>query len=174
MANFESAIGYVLVNEGSKLLDRRATTGEYSKYGISLKLASALGLCASDDYAYIDNLNVQSATEFYHMDVWIPLLDQIAAQSVATKIFDMIVNMGQREAITLAQRACTALGATVKADGLAGYMTLTAINTCNAGQLVLELCAECVAFYKALVDKDPAKYQQDWESWKARGEKRPL
>ena len=85
----------------------------------------------------------------------------------------MAVNMGESQALKLTQRACNALGSTVSPDGLMGYVTLTAINTRDASQLVMELCAECVSFYRALVNKDPDKYEPFWESWKARGEKRP-
>ena len=173
MATIEAAIGYVLVNEGGAL-NANPKTGEYSKYGITLKLAVAVGVCAPGDKAYIENLNVQSATAFYEAHVWPGLkLFAISNQNVATKIFDMAVNMGESQALKLTQRACNALGSTVSPDGLMGYVTLTAINTRDASQLVMELCAECVSFYRALVNKDPDKYEPFWESWKARGEKRP-
>jgi len=171
MATFDNAIGYLLVNEGSKLF--ASNQGEYSKYGITLKLASQLGLCKPDDHAFIENLDVQSATDFYHSHVWYPMLDGIANQNIATKLFDMGVNMGRGESILLAQRACNVLGAAVKPDGQPGYQTLTAINTRDPQQLLLELCAECVDFYKLLVTKNPEKFQQFWEAWKTRGEKRP-
>ena len=172
MATFYAAIGYVLTNEGGAL-NNNPKTGEYSKYGITLKLAVAVGACADGDCAYICNLNVQSATAFYAAHVWLALLDGVRNQAVATKILDMIVNMGAPEAVVLAQRACNALGATISTDGHLGYATLTAINMRDAAELALELCAECVTFYTALVAKDPAKYSGFWNEWKARGEKRP-
>ncbi len=170
MARFETSCDYVLANEGGKLYSD-AATGEYSKYGITLKLAVQVGACAAGDRAFIENLNVVSAMEFYRKYLW--RYDSILDQAVADKFFDMVVNMGAPRATKLAQRACNALGATLTPDGIFGYQTLMAINARAAQQLVLELCAESVAFYKDLVEKDPAKYGRNWDGWKERGEKRP-
>lgn len=173
MATFDKAIDYVLVNEGNALLDDSATT-EYSRYGITLRMALCCRACEPGDRSYIDNLNVQSAMQFYQKFVWVPIFDGIRDQDVATKLFDMVVNMGNTQAIRLVQRACNVLGATLSPDGIMGHETLTAINSCIGSQLVLELCAETVSFYRALCTRFPDKFGKYWETWKARGEKRPL
>lgn len=173
MTNFEAAIDYVLPNEGGSLVDNKVT-GEFSKYGITLKTAAGVGACKPGDRTFIQNLNVQSATEFYHAWIWPAMFDLIRAQSVVAKAFDMVVNMGRTEAITLLQRACLALGCqAIPVDGKLGYWTIGTVNATDPAQLVLEMCAECAKFYRELVDSNPAKYGQFLDEWMKRGEKRP-
>jgi lysozyme family protein len=170
MAKFDQAAAFVLANEGKALNDH--ATGEYSRCGITLALAVALKLCAPGEQSFIDQMTPARATEIYFDAFWRPLkLDAVFFASIGAKILDMAVNMGAPEAVTLAQRACNGLGATLSPDGAMGYMTLTALNKCEEFQLLTELRAESIAFYRKLVDKNPAKYAKYWDGWKERAEK---
>jgi lysozyme family protein len=154
-------------NEGSMLLDD-PKTGEYSRYGITLQTAAALKLCQPGDKSFID-----FAKAFYFDHFWVPLrLTVIFDQGVASKLLDMAVNMGQHEAVLIAQRACNALAPpTVVMDGRMGPGTITAINGHDGHEMLLELRAESLQFYRELVTKDPDKYEKYWEDWKERAEK---
>jgi|SRR5665213_1060936 len=171
MASFDPAIDFVLANEGSALLND-PLTGEYSRYGITLSTASALKLCAADDHPFIDQLTEDSAKSFYLDHFWHPmLLTSIRVQQVANKWLDMGVNMGPRVAARVAQKACNALGAGLIVDGITGYKTIMAVNILDGNQLMLELRAESLQFYRNLVSQSPAKYQEYWAAWKERAEK---
>ena len=172
MAEFAPAIAFVLGNEGTALL-ADPHTGEYSRYGITLSSAVSLGLCAAEDRAFIESMTAERAQQIYLDHWWTPLqLDQVANQAIATKLLDMAVNMGRRRGIYVAQLACNWLGgATLALDGAMGPHTLAAINGLDPGELLLELRAESLSFYRRLVATDPGKYAKYWESWKARAEK---
>lgn len=168
MADFDSAVEKLLEIESPKLLDD-PKTGEYSRFGVTLKTAAGLGLCMKDDRSYIDNLTPERATAFYRAAFWMPLrLDEVHDALVATKLLDMAVNMGMSRAVKIAQIACREMGQQIAVDGLVGERTIAAINACAADTLLCELRSFSRAFYMELVQKDPAKYAKYWEGWKAR------
>lgn len=171
MANFDLAFTFLMGNEGEKLLDD-PKTGEYSRYGITLKTAAAFGLCRSDDKSFIGSLTEDRAKNFYLDYFWLPMkLASTYPQSIASKILDMGVNMGSTQAVKIAQRACNVFGAQLTVDGVVGYRTMMAINQLNSDHLLLELRAESLQFYRKLVTGDPEKYEKYWEGWKERAEK---
>lgn len=82
---------------------------------------------------------------------WKPLkLDQVASQDVANKLFDMAINMSNREAALLVQRA---LG--IHDDGVIGPQTLEAIDHANPAELLTALRAESKAYYDEICEKHP-------------------
>lgn len=170
MAAFDPAFEALMSNEGTDItIDLQ--TREHSRFGITLKTAAGLGLCKPDDTAFIDGLSLDRAKDFYLDRYWRPLnLDKLD-QAIATKFLDMVVNMGGQRAVSIVQRACNALGARINEDGFFGMHTLQAIRNLNADQLLLELRAESLQFYRNLVDGDPGKYAKYWDGWKERAEK---
>ncbi len=171
MANFDLAFAFLMGNEGEKLLDD-PKTGEYSRFGITLATASGFKLCAPDDRSFIDDLTVDRAKDFYLDYFWKPMkLDNLRVQAVADKILDMGVNMGPTQAAKIVQRACAALGGRLAVDGVLGYGTVIVINVRDGNQLLLELRAESLQFYRDLVTGNPDKYEKYWEDWKERAEK---
>lgn len=176
MATFDPAFEYLMENEDatrSGAITDNPKTGEYSKFGISLKTCAALKMCDADEKSYIDDLTIDRARDFYRIYFWMPLHLENLSQSIATKLLDMSVNMGSTRAVKIAQAAANALGATLSPDGIIGWQTLAALNVCREHQLMLELTAESLQFYRRLVDSDPDKYGPDWEGWKARAERIP-
>jgi len=170
MADFSAGFAVIWRNESAELLDDRAT-GEFSRYGITLKTAASMGFCASKAYDYIRNLTEQDAKAFYLRAFWKPLLlDVVRDQAKANKIFDMAVNMGIGEAIRITQCALNDLHSTLAVDGKIGPRTLACINGADTFELLTELRANSLAFYHKLVDRDPAKYGKYWAGWKARAE----
>lgn len=99
---------------------------------------------------------------------WQPnMLGGILSQDVATKLFDMSISMGRKEAIILAQRAVIELGQSLTVDGLMGPHTLSAINAVAPSDLLNELRLLSVAYYHATEQQNPADLAYD-KSWMQR------
>lgn len=170
-ANFDVAISFVLENErGMLFVD--ANSGEYSRYGITLKFAAAAGLCTPDDKIFIERMTATLASAIYLKFVWEPHgFGLIAHQQVATKLLDMCVNMGTAQAVKLAQRALAPLGRGVTVDGVLGRETIAALNAADEYELVQEMRAECCAFYGELANKNPERYGKYLKGWEMRARK---
>lgn len=110
MADFNLAIPVVLANEGG-LVDNPSDPGGLTNFGISAR---------AFPFEDIRNLTVAGATAIYQRCYW--RYDNVQSQELATKIFDMDVNMGGT-AIRILQ---TCLG--VVADGVWGPNTCDACN----------------------------------------------
>src|ERR1700676_2468756 len=110
MADFNLAIDTVLTNEGG-LSENPSDPGGLTNFGISQR-----------SYPTVDirNLTRETAAAIYQRDFW--HYDAVQSQPMATKIFDMSVNMGHA-AIRILQ---TCLGVTV--DGIWGPGTCAAVN----------------------------------------------
>jgi lysozyme family protein len=108
----------------------------------------------------------------YKMDYWTPLrLDEIVDQAVASKLFDMCVPMGRKEAATLAQRAANGLllgsSKAPAIDGRIGPLTIAALNSCPPSHLVEALCNLSKSFFCEVAAKRPEK-QKDLKGWLVR------
>jgi len=86
MAEFSRAINTILKNEGGYVNNPNDPGGE-TNYGISKR---------SFPDVDIRNLTQEKAIAIYRASYWgkYPLLDQLDSQEVATKVFDLMVNMG--------------------------------------------------------------------------------
>ena len=155
MAEFLVAIEIVLKHEGGDSNDV-ADRGGRTRYGISAKAHPNVD---------IEHLTLDGAKRIYLEKYWIPgKYGQIHDQAVATKIFDMAVNMGPKRAHTLTQRALQALGIATAIDGLMGSATIVAINVADAGKLLDAIKAEAAKFYQEIASKDPSqnKFLKGW------------
>ena len=114
MAKFSDAIGYVLDNEGG-YSEHPSDPGGETFWGISLRYLKGTGEYGDiDDDGDIDADDIRAMTMadaegFHFRDFWTPLkLDTVESQAVATRVFDMAVNMGLRAAVKIAQKASNA------------------------------------------------------------------
>ena len=109
------------------------------------------GLLSHNSYPNLDikNLTEDQAKEIYRRDYW--RYDGIANQDVATKVFDMAVNMGPPAAHRLLQMALNALGQGVTVDGVFGPQTLAATNRADPARLLQELRAQAAVRYADIV-----------------------
>lgn len=140
MADFNLAIGTVLANEGG-VVNNENDPGGLTNFGISQR-----------SYPNVDirNLTPDAAAAIYRRDFW--HYDDVQSQAMATKIFDMSVNMGHT-AIRILQ---TCLGITE--DGLWGPGTCAAVNA--AGDNLLNAYRAALAqHYQNLVLANPALAQ---------------
>ena len=163
MADFEKAVAVVLSHEGGKFINR-PDTGEVSRWGLTLKSLRAAGhdVTAAD----IENMEYGQAVHYYLTDWWEEYaFASITDDTLATKIFDMAVNMGPREAFTLAQDACNRTNnAGLKTDGVLGPKTLDALNAGATDAIIRELKAGQMEFYELLAASHP-EHQKDLPGW---------
>jgi lysozyme family protein len=139
-SSFDIAIKTVLANEGG-LCNVGDDPGGLTNFGISQKSYPNIDIRA---------LTPETAAAIYKRDFW--HYDAVQSQAMATKIFDMSVNMGHA-AIRILQ---TCLGITV--DGLWGPGTCAAVNA--AGDDLLNTYRNALSqHYQNLVLANPALAQ---------------
>ena len=132
MAKFKDAIGYVLDNEGG-YSEHPSDPGGETFWGISLRYLKGTGEYGDiDDDGDIDADDIRAMTMadaegFYFRDFWTPLkLDKVESQAVATRVFDMAVNMGLRAAVKIAQKASNTFAKALHGKAKAAYDELVA------------------------------------------------
>jgi lysozyme family protein len=170
MANFNDALAFVLRNEDPHLSGVvTEDAGGRTRFGIAERFHPELG---DDFYCGPAEAALETAREIYRSDYWGAIRgDEIQDQRTATKLLDMAVNIGVRQAVVLCQRALNSIsGFNVAEDGLVGAKTLAAVNGCEPSLLDLHLRQECAAFYQhlAAVRPEAQEYLRGWLA-RARG-----
>jgi len=158
MAEFLAALPYTLNHEGGFSNDPDDPGGATNK-GITLAVAQRHGIGTVDDLRAITD---EKVAEIYRADYW--KFDVINSQRVATKLFDMAVNMGPKTAIRLAQRGLNDLHAGLKEDGVMGPKTSECINVTDSEHMLTILCDESKRHYLDIVVSRPKsmKYLGGW------------
>ena len=167
---FNKAITVVLEHEGG-FSNHEADPGGATNYGISLRWLKTQGLYGDlDDDGDVDiddilAVDLDMAKRIYREKFWQKNhYDRVIDCDVATKIFDMSVNMGATQAHKLLQRALNGLGDSLAVDGIIGPITITAMNTVDPDSLVEALRDEQRRFYLSLIKNRPslAVFQRGW------------
>lgn len=158
MADFLRALPFVLKHEGG-WSDDPADPGGATNFGITLAVAQHHGIMTKDALHAITPDQVSS---IYRADYW--HFDAVEDQRVATKLFDLVVNMGLGGAVRLAQMAMNTCGACLTVDGGWGPRTLACLNTMAPDRMLTLLCAAAAARYQDIVDHRPAssKFLRGW------------
>ncbi|HEU5231956.1 MAG TPA: glycosyl hydrolase 108 family protein [Terriglobales bacterium] len=164
MANFDEAFAFVLRNEDPHLSGVvTEDSGGLTRFGIAERFHPDLG-----DKFYTESAEeaLSVAREIYRSEYWNPIHgDEMNDQQVATKMLDMAVNMGVRQAMVLCQRALNASTTfQLDEDGVLGRRTLTAVNECDPALLLIRLRENCEGFYQHLAATRPAsrQYLRGW------------
>jgi lysozyme family protein len=144
MSRFEDAIGAVLEHEGGFVKDPHDAGGA-TNFGISSRFLQAQGI--SKD---VRELTAEEATDIYRRHFWSPEYERIIIQAIATKVFDLAVNMGAAVAHRILQTA-----AGVEADGVLGSQTIHAVNDKDSGQVLAEMRAQAALHYCSIVVRKP-------------------
>jgi len=172
MSRFEFAIETVLAHEGG-FVDNPHDPGGATNYGVSLRWLKSVGDSDGDgfmdgdldfdgdgEHFDIRQMQREDAEDFYFQHWWNKHgYASIAAQVVATKVFDLAVNMGAKQAHKCLQRAVHATGVELNDDGIIGPKTLEAINGADQWQLVAALRSEAAGFYRQLPISKPSLKQ---------------
>ena len=175
-SSFDEAIKTVLAHEGGYVNDPDDPGGA-TNYGISLRFLKATGdLEVGDvnhdgdiDHKDIECMTSAEASRIYRKYWWDRYgYEAIPDQAVATKIFDMAVNMGPAEAHRIVQRSVDDLGGGLAVDGILGPASKEALAEAIAGKgarAVLDALRQNQKnFYVDLVSRKPtlAKYLKGW------------
>jgi lysozyme family protein len=140
VADFAAAVDYVLANEGGYVNDAADPGGE-TNFGISKRQYPLLD---------IRNLTRDDAIAIYKRDYWdhVPGFAQLASSRVATKFFDVYVNMPPAVAVRILQMALRGIQAgPIVVDGQFGAQTVAQVNAADEGRLMDELKAQIAHAY---------------------------
>lgn len=140
---FETVIDQTLAHEGGYSNNPSDAGGE-TKYGISKR-----------SYPNVDikNLTLEQAKAIYKQDFWDNQgYSQIEDVLLASKVFDLGVNMGTKNAVMLLQRALKANGfKSLEDDGLYGSATKEALKNTDPKKVLIALRSESAGYYRRLV-----------------------
>ncbi len=170
VTDFDRAVEVVLQHEGG-LVDDPDDPGGITNHGISLRFlrrvrpgarlgeASRLGEAFGGARAGgarvgpedVRNLTRSEAIELYRRHFWHRYgYASLWDQRVATKVFDLSVNMGPRGAHVCLQRALRAAEEPVVEDGVLGPKTLAAVHRAQSDVLLAALRSEAAGWYRNL------------------------
>lgn len=152
MAKFDLSIETILKHEGGYVNDPADPGGE-TNFGISKRQYQGLDIA---------KLTLEQAKKIYQEDYW--KYDEIISQLVATKIFDMAVNMGHGRAHRILQEALQNVGEPVRIDGILGPQTIKAANGSEYEELLKEIRVLMAVRYAqiALARPTSRKYLHNW------------
>ena len=141
--DYKEIISQVLKHEGGYVHDPKDLGGE-TNFGIAGRFYPDVD---------IKNLTKDDAKEIYKKDYW----DRYKLDEMPTNLqhiyFDMVVNMGVRNAGKIMQRACKAKGCNIEVDGIVGSGTRKAIKSCKLENDRVK--AYRLKYYCDLVNKKP-------------------
>jgi lysozyme family protein len=176
MSSFEEALPVLLQHEGG-LVDHKADPGGITNFGVSLRFLAdypEVGDFDGDgdvDAEDIRNMTAADAAEIYRKFWWDKYnYGEINDQTIATKIFDMSVNMGASRAHKIVQTALNkAFGLQLTVDGIIGRATRGVINACEDDteqHLLTAICDEQFGFYTRLIANKPALkvFERGWKN----------
>lgn len=170
MADFQVAIATVLKHEGRFYADPR---GGATDYGVSLGFLKILPDSDGDGYSDGDlnrdgvvcaedirALTLGHALALYERFFWDKYrYGSIPEQKLATKILDLSVNMGPRQAHLVVQRALKYNAPWILTDGILGPNSRKLLNKIPAEYTMTEIRHEAAKFYRSLNDPE---HEQGW------------
>jgi len=157
MANLLDALAYTLPFEGG-YSDTPGDKGGETYHGITQAtlykyIHDHPGTQVHDS---VKDLTIPDVQEVYST-YW--RYDGIKSQQVASKLFDMGVNIGPFNAVKMAQKIVSSFP-----DGFFGPITEIAINAYPKEKLLAGLCSAIESYYNAIIIRDPtqAKFKNGW------------
>ena len=148
---FNEAIKEVLKHEGGYVDDPTDRGGE-TNYGISKRAHPEVD---------IKNLTEDHAIGIYHEKYWIPSKAEKLPERLQGYYFDMVVNLGQGNAVKVLQKACNSRGKKMIAvDGRIGKNTIGATHSLELERLK----SYRVLYYANLVHSNSTQ-EKFWFGW---------
>lgn len=152
--SFNEAFKRIMKSEGGYVNDPNDPGGE-TKYGVCKR---------SYPNEDIKNLTLDRAKEIYHKDFWSPFFYDKVPHSLAEKVFDTAINIGNKKAFKILQKSANKFGANLTEDGVIGNTSLTAILNLDEAKLLAEFRIQQAEYYKELVKNNPKlnKFLKGW------------
>lgn len=173
MSDYPAAIKIILAHEGG-LADNPHDYGGVTNFGLTIPFLNA----NADPQKYVGHALPWTREDVLHMTrdlasaiykdcIWDRHgYGNIQDTLVATKVFDMAVNMGEVQGEKLAQRACNALEVQppLYIDGNLGPKSYAAINSQDKDKMLRAMCSQAAAFYRWILDHDPTQkeFEHGW------------
>jgi lysozyme family protein len=164
---FNYSVTIVLSHEGG-LCDDSDDPGGITNFGITAQflLDNRMFFNKCDAITYIEKMNENTAKSIYKTYFWEHYhYNLIEPLQIATKIFDMCVNMGNVESHKIVQRSINKMSHDqLLVDGIIGSKTIAAANALPDTYLHEELREESKKFYTNLAEENPklAKFLTGW------------
>lgn len=162
MASIGPALAFMLPHEGA-YSDVSGDAGGKTNFGITQITLDDLNRKHPEWELpkQVEDLTEEQAKIGYRA-YW--FFDNVESQRVASKVFDMGVNMGPNTAIRLLQEAILECGGLVTVDGKWGHQTLDAVNASDEMKLLDALCVKSASHYEAIVYKNNSqeKFLKGW------------
>lgn len=166
MANFDEAIQCVLKNEGG-FVDDPDDPGGATNFGLSIRFLHTLKTFRNITEDQLKNMSKDEAISIYKSELWDRYqYDRITPDPIATKLFDISVDIGQANAVKVIQKACNEINKnTIYQDGVLGPMTVNTVNESDQDLLMKQFKAFCLRYYYKITVINPKllKYLTGWE-----------
>lgn len=149
--NFDQAIQYVLQNEGG-FIDNPHDSGKATNFGITIEMLAVFrggGVTRED----VKALTLNEAKMIYRKYFWDQLKLESLPQVYATALLDMSVNMGEKKAVEICQKA---LGST-SCDGILGPQTVSALLHTDPKEFIFNYVSGLQDHYVDLVLYNPSE-----------------
>lgn len=159
MARFDIAIDVVLKHEGG-YSNHPSDSGGETMYGIIERIARRYGYDGA-----MREMPLTFAKDVYREEWWDRYgLGGIRDQDVATKVFDLMVNMGAARPTFSVQEICNACGVPLVEDGKFGPKTRAGVNRVPPAVMVVGLCVSARRIYEGIAKRYP-KNQVFLKGW---------
>ena len=165
-SDFTTAFNYTLKYEGSWANDPDDPGGP-TMFGITLNTAKSYGI---NEPEALKKISLETAAAILREGYW--RFDTISDQRVATKLFDMAVNMGLGKAVKYLQMSLNVYGAELRVDGVFGAETSRAANSCDPELILDLLCGVSREHYESAARRSPSS-KKFLPGWLRRAEMRP-
>ena len=139
---FKEIVKGIIRREGG-YVDHPKDPGGETKYGIAKR---------SHPKENIKSLTKKRAEEIYYDEYWVPSKAPYIPHDIQDTFFDMVVNMGQRRAVKILQKACNSKNCGLVVDGLIGKNTIRASKKIDASRLRVFR----ILFYTDLIRRKPS------------------
>ena len=157
MADFAPALAKTLIHEGGYSNNPHDHGGSTNK-GITQKTYDLWQDHVGQPQRNVKGISDSEISDIYYHFYWKPSrCEELIAQPVAEKVFDLCVNCGLKAATRILQQACNDSGHLISVDGLLGDLTLGAANVCNPHDLMDALRVRAKRHYMAIVQRDPSQ-----------------
>lgn len=149
MADFDTAYAWASPHEFNlqkHYSNNPADPGGPTNYGITLR--TLMGLGSLGDINHDGRVDIQDVWDMQEPDarrIWKRYYwryDDLNSQAVATKAFDIGINLGLYTAVRYLQTAANRYGQSIAIDGQLGPATVAAVNACKAEDILAELCSQ--------------------------------